>query len=83
MHFIEIFGFVTVSSMMMFYALENRHFHFVLCFSVACLAAAVYAALISSWPFAVVETIWSAVAFKRWLQFKKPKPLLNGDSNEL
>ena len=64
---IELFGFVAVIMMVSAYALEDRSPVMVLLFAASCLAAASYAALIRSWPFAVVETIWSFIAFRRWL----------------
>jgi hypothetical protein len=63
---IELFGFAAVTVMVASYALEARAAGFVLLFALACLAAATYAALIRSWPFALVEIIWSAVALYRW-----------------
>jgi predicted component of type VI protein secretion system len=63
---IELFGFVAVAVMVGAYALEDRGPAFILLFAVSCLAAATYAAFIRSWPFAAVETVWSAVALHRW-----------------
>jgi hypothetical protein len=63
---IELFGFVAVIIMVSAYALEERAPAFILLFAGACLAAATYAALIRSWPFASVETAWSLIAFFRW-----------------
>ena len=62
----EVFGFASVSAMVVCYALESRSPSFVLAFAGACLSAAAYAALIGSWPFAMVESIWSVIAFTRW-----------------
>ena len=65
---IEAFGFISVSAMVLFYSLEARSPAYVLAFAGSCLSAAAYAALIGSWPFAVVESLWSVVAFNRWRQ---------------
>lgn len=65
---IEIFGFASVLAMVCFYAFESHSKKFVLAFSASCLAAATYAALIGSWPFAAVESIWAVIAFRRWRQ---------------
>lgn len=65
---IEAFGFVSVSAMVLFYSLESRASGYTLAFSCSCLSSALYAALIGSWPFAAVESIWSVVAFRRWRQ---------------
>lgn len=64
---IEVFGFLAVIVMVSAYAFEDRSPAFVLIFALACLAAAAYAALIRSWPFAAVETVWSGIALRRWL----------------
>ena len=70
---IELFGFAAVTVMVSAYALEHRAPGFVLLFALSCLGAATYAALIRSWPFAAVETIWSAVALYRWRQRRSGK----------
>ena len=62
----ETFGFVSVSAMVLFYALEARSPNYVLAFAGSCLSAAGYAALIGSWPFAAVELVWSVIALRRW-----------------
>lgn len=65
---IELFGFAAVTIMVVAYALEDRSPAFVLLFALACLAAASYAVLIHSWPFAAVESVWSVIAWFRWRQ---------------
>ena len=63
---IELFGLLAVSVMVAAYAMEARSPIYVLIFAVACGAAALYAYLIRSWPFALVETVWCVIAFLRW-----------------
>lgn len=63
---ITLFGALAVSSMLVFYALEERAPLFVLAFAAACLASSIYGFLQGAWPFGVVEMIWSGVAVKRW-----------------
>ena len=63
----ELFGFIAVIFMVVTYALEHRSPLFVLAFALSCGAASLYAVLIHSWPFAVVEGIWAIIAFLRWL----------------
>lgn len=65
---LTLFGLVAVSAMLVFYALEARHPHYVLAFAGACLAASAYGFLQGAWPFGVVEAIWSGVAMKRWYE---------------
>jgi hypothetical protein len=62
----EIFGFVSVTVMLIAYSLEQRSRVYVLIFAIGCACAAVYAAMIHSWPFAGVEAIWTGVALRRW-----------------
>ena len=63
---IEVFGALAVGCMALSYALEPRSPHFILAFAVACLASAAYATAIASWPFAVIELLWSGLALQRW-----------------
>jgi hypothetical protein len=63
---LTLFGFVAVSTMLVAYALEDRSRAFVLLFSAACGASSVYGFLAGTWPFGVVEAVWTAVALRRW-----------------
>ncbi|MEM1060095.1 MAG: hypothetical protein AAGK14_12670 [Verrucomicrobiota bacterium] len=67
---VELFGLVAVITMVTMYALEHRSPKFVLGFAVSCAAASLYAVLIQSWPFAIVEAVWSVIAFRRWLRLR-------------
>ena len=62
---IELYGTIAVGAMALSYALEERGPAFVWMFAASCLAAASYAALIGSWPFAVIETLWAGLAARR------------------
>jgi hypothetical protein len=64
---LTIFGALSVSAMLLFYALEARSAWFVLTFAGACLASSAYGFLQGAWPFGVVELIWSVVALRRWI----------------
>ena len=66
----EVFGFLAVSSMVITYALEQRSDKYVLAFAVSCAAASLYAVLIHSWPFAVVEAVWAIIALRRWVRLR-------------
>jgi len=63
---LTIFGWMSVTAMLVFYALEKRSRWFILAFAVACALASVYGFLQGSWPFAAIEAIWSVVALNRW-----------------
>lgn len=63
---LTIYGVAVLASMMLLYALENRHRHFVLAFAVSCILSGLYGLVSGVWPFGVVEVIWSVIAFRRW-----------------
>ena len=63
---IELFGLAAVIAMVTTYALEERSPWFVLGFALACAAAALYALMIESLPFALAEGIWAVIAWRRW-----------------
>jgi hypothetical protein len=71
---LTLLGVCAVSAMLVFYALEERGPAFVLGFAGACLFAAFYGALVEAWPFAVVETVWAAVAYRRYRQKARLSP---------
>lgn len=63
---LTLFGLFAVTMMLVCYALEARSRWFVLLFAVACVLGSVYGFLQGSWPFGVLEGIWSIVAVRRW-----------------
>jgi hypothetical protein len=64
---LTLFGACVVTFMMVMYALEGRGQRFVLAFAVGCALASIYGFLAGTWPFGIVEGIWSLVAVKRYL----------------
>jgi hypothetical protein len=60
------FGLLSVSLMLVFYALEDRGPFYALAFAFACLMGSTYGFLQGAWPFGVVELFWSFVALRRW-----------------
>jgi len=74
---IEYFGLAAVVLMVLFYALENKHYNFVLLFALACMGAAIYAYLIKSYPFMLAEAVWSLIAFNRYRQLRSLDHLQN------
>lgn len=68
---LTIYGLISVTLMLLFYALEGRSHWFVLTFAVSCVMASVYGFLQGAWPFGLVEAVWSLVALRRWWQRKK------------
>lgn len=63
---LTFFGLFAVTAMLVCYAFEKRSSWFVLAFAASCLLASIYGFLQGAWPFGIVETIWSAVALRRW-----------------
>jgi len=75
---VELFGVVAVGFMVVMYALEERSHVYVLGFAASCVAASLYAVLIHSWPFAVVEAVWAAVAARRWVRIRSRSRVQRG-----
>lgn len=61
------FGASAAVVMVVSYGLEERSPTWVAVFAVGCAAAATYAVLTSSWIFAALEVVWSALAVQRFL----------------
>ena len=68
---VEWLGIFAVISMVLSYALEDRHPIFILTFSLSCALAAFYAFLIASYPFLIAEGVWALIAFRRWMMRSK------------
>ena len=60
------FGAGAVTFMMLMYALERRGPRFVLAFALGCALSSGYGFLAGTWPFGVVEAIWTVIAIRRW-----------------
>jgi hypothetical protein len=65
-----VFGACVVTFMMLMYALEGRDRRFVLAFAFGCALSSSYGFLAGTWPFGIVEGIWSLVAVKRYLDHR-------------
>ena len=65
------FGVISVSAMLVFYALEDRSHFYVLAFAGACGLGSAYGFLQGAWPFGIVEAVWSIVALRRWRKVKR------------
>jgi hypothetical protein len=74
MDLLTIYGLISVSLMLVFYALESKSALFVFLFGVSCIMASVYGFLQGAWPFGCVELVWSLVAFRRWWQRRQAEP---------
>ncbi len=67
---LTLFGACAVTFMMLMYALEGRGPRFVLAFAVGCALSSAYGFLAGTWPFGVVEAIWSLIALGRYLSLQ-------------
>ena len=63
---LTIFGASALTFMMLMYALEARNQLFILAFAVGCALSSVYGFLAGTWPFGVVEVLWSLIAARRY-----------------
>ncbi len=63
---LTLYGACAVTFMMCMYALEARNRHFVLAFALGCALSSSYGFLSDTWPFGVVEAVWSLIALKRY-----------------
>jgi uncharacterized membrane protein YjjP (DUF1212 family) len=61
------FGVIAATTMVVSYALEDRHRYWIAVFAVGCAATAFYGLLTGAWIFAVLETLWAAVATHKYL----------------
>ena len=60
------FGFLSLTGMLICYALEDRSHWYMLGFAFGCVLGSIYGFLQGAWPFGVVEAIWTVVALRRW-----------------
>jgi hypothetical protein len=71
---LTLYGLLSVSLMLLFYALEHRSSAFVLAFAASCGMASAYGFLQGAWPFGLVEAVWSLVALRRWWHVRRRSP---------
>jgi hypothetical protein len=64
---LTVYGACAVTFMMLMYALEARSRRFILAFAIGCALSSSYGFLAGTWPFGVVEAIWTLVALRRYL----------------
>lgn len=65
---ITIFGLIAVTSMLIFYSVEEFAPFFSLCFAASCFMGSTYGFLQGAWPFGLIEGIWGIVAVRKWLR---------------
>jgi hypothetical protein len=65
---LTLYGVVALTFMMAMYALERRHRAFVAAFALGCALSSVYGFASGTWPFGVVEAVWTLIALRRYRQ---------------
>jgi hypothetical protein len=68
---ITAFGVVSLTFMMVMYALERRDHRFILAFAFGCVSSSAYGFLAGAWPFGVVEAVWGSVAFRHYVHARR------------
>jgi hypothetical protein len=71
---VTIYGVIAVTFMMVMYALESRSRHFIAAFALGCALSSSYGFLAGTWPFGVVEAVWTFVALRRYWLTRPPAP---------
>lgn len=71
---VTIYGVCAVSFMMVMYALESRSRYFIAAFALGCALSSSYGFLAGTWPFGVVEAVWTLVALRRYFATGKAGP---------
>ncbi len=67
MDILTLYGASVVTLMMIFYALESKSSWYTLAFGFTCIGSAIYGFLAGTWPFGIIESIWSIIAFRKWV----------------
>lgn len=67
---LTVFGAIVLTFMMLMYALESRGRVFVLAFAAGCALSSSYGFLAGTWPFGVVELVWSVIAVRRYIRLR-------------
>jgi hypothetical protein len=70
---VTIYGVCALTFMMAMYALESRSRHFVVAFALGCALSSGYGFLAGTWPFGIVEAIWTLIALRRYATSGAPK----------
>jgi hypothetical protein len=66
MHGVTIYGVCSLTFMMAMYALESRNRYFIAAFAGGCALSSSYGFLAGTWPFGVVEGVWTLIALRRY-----------------
>jgi hypothetical protein len=67
---LTVYGAVAVTFMVLMYALEHRRPAIVAAFACGCALSSSYGFLAGTWPFGVVEAIWTLIALRRFQRLR-------------
>ncbi len=70
---LNILGAVDLAVMMVFYALEPKSRTYTLLFGLTCIGSSTYGFLSGTWPFGVIEAVWTVIALRKFVKLKKEK----------
>lgn len=68
------FGILAATTMVAAYGLESRGPRWIAVFAGGCLATAVYGVVTGAWVFAVLESVWAALAVGRFRSERAAQP---------
>lgn len=88
MSLITAWGSISVTIMLIAYALDSRSAWWTLVLAFGCAASSAYGWMSGTWPFGVVEAIWAGVALVRFFKRRdsavldpQPRPLRSRSSS--
>lgn len=68
---LNILGAADLAVMMVFYALEPKSRTYTLLFGLTCIGSSTYGFLSGTWPFGVIEAVWTVIALRKFVKLKK------------
>ena len=70
---LNILGAIDLAVMMAFYALEPKSRTYTLLFGLTCIGSSTYGFLSGTWPFGVIEAVWTVIALRKYLKLRNGK----------
>lgn len=70
---LNILGAADLAIMMAFYALEPKSRTYTLLFGLSCIGSSAYGFLSGTWPFGVIEAVWTFIALRKYVKLKNGK----------
>ena len=67
---LNIYGISILTIMMILYSMERKSIIFTLLFGFSCVGTSLYGFMAGTWPFGIIEAIWSLIAFRKYYQLK-------------